>query len=142
MSILHKYIFLVGDFNARTQTQQEFIDADDFFSDHFGYDDTLNQFYNISSLLTQYNLESTSSSKDKILHNEEKLLIDICKSNNLFIMNGRCGQDKGRGEFTFKNLSVIDYSIASAHALKFVDTFNICGLDCFSQTDTHCCQLI
>ena len=51
-------------------------------------------------------------------------------------MNGRCGQDKGIGEFTFKNLLVIDYSIASAHALKFVDTFNIRGLDCLF-SDRH-----
>ena len=49
-------------------------------------------------------------------------------------MNGRCGQDKRIGEFTFKNLSVIDYSIASA--LKFVNTFNIHGLDCLF-SDRH-----
>ena len=85
MSILHKYIFLVGNFNSRTQTQQEFIDSDDFFSEHFGYDDTLDQFYNISSLLTQYNLESTRSSEDKILNNEGKLLIDIYKSNGCIL---------------------------------------------------------
>ena len=45
-------------------------------------------------------------------------------------MNGRCGQDRGIGEFTFKNTSVIDYSIASAHALKFVQNFNILELHC------------
>ena len=31
MSILHKYVFLTGDFNARTQTFDDFMDADDFF---------------------------------------------------------------------------------------------------------------
>ena len=31
MSILHKYVFLTGDFNARTQTLDDFMDADDFF---------------------------------------------------------------------------------------------------------------
>ena len=82
MSILHKYIFLLGDFNARTQADQEFIDADDFFSEHFGYDDTLNHFFfNISSLLCQYNLEYTRTSKDKLLNNEGKYLLDICKAN-------------------------------------------------------------
>ena len=42
MCILYKHVFLMGDFNARTQTKQEFIDADDFFAEHFGYNDTLN----------------------------------------------------------------------------------------------------
>ena len=136
MSVLHKYMFLLGDFNARTTSEQEFIDADDFLAEHFGYDDTLNQFYNISSLLTQYGLEYNRSSKDTLLNNEGKFLIDICKSNNFFIMNGRCGQDRGIGEFTFKNTSVIDYSIASAHALKFVENFNILELDCLF-SDEH-----
>ena len=45
-------------------------------------------------------------------------------------MNGRCGQDRGIGEFTFMHTFVIDYSIASARALKFVQNFNILRLDC------------
>ena len=130
MSILHKYMFLLGDYNARTQSEQEFLDADDFFSELFGYDYTLNQFYNISSLLTQFNFDHTRSSKDKVLNNEGKFLLDLCKSNNLFILNGRCGQDKGVGELTFKNVSVIDYSIVSAHALKFIQNIDIFKLDC------------
>ena len=130
MSVLHKYMFLLGDFNARSSSEPEFIDADDFLAEHFGYDDTLNQFYNMSSLLTQYGFEYNRSSKDTLLNNEGNFLIDICKSNNLFIMNGRCGQDRGIGEFTFKNTSVIDYSIASARALQFVQNFNILELDC------------
>ena len=130
MSVLHKYMFLLGDFNARSSSEPEFIDADDFLAEHFGYDDTLNQFYNMSSLLTQYGFEYNRSSKDTVLNNEGNFLIDICKSNNLFIMNGRCGQDRGKGEFTFKNTSVIDYSIASARALQFVQNFIILELDC------------
>ena len=69
-----------------------------FFSEHFDqYDNTLNDFYNVSSLLMQSNLECTRSSKDKNLNNEGKLLIDICKTNNLIILNGRCGKDKEIG---------------------------------------------
>ena len=34
MSVLQKYVFLIGNFNARTQTKEEFLDADDFFSEH------------------------------------------------------------------------------------------------------------
>ena len=59
MCILYKNVFLIGDFNARTPTKQEFIDADDFFAEHFGYDDTLNQFYSISSMLSQFNFDKS-----------------------------------------------------------------------------------
>ena len=45
-------------------------------------------------------------------------------------MNGRYGKDRGIGEFSFTNTSVIAYSIASARALKFVQNFNILELNC------------
>ena len=38
--------------------------------------------------------------------------------------------------FTFRNLSVIDYSIASAHALKYVNNFEILKL-VFLYSDGH-----
>ena len=64
--------------------------------------------------------------------NEENILIDICKNNNLFILNGRCGKDKGVGAFTFKQCSVID----SCQALKFINSLEIQELDSL-YTDGH-----
>lgn len=78
----------------------------------------------------QFNFDKSRVSKDKSTNNEGHLLIEICKSNNLFILNGRCGKDKGVGVFTFKHLSVIDYSIVSAQALNYVENFAITELDC------------
>ena len=74
----------MGDFNARAQNKENFIDADDFFAQHFGFDDTMNQFYNISCLLEQFNLNMHRVSKDNVSNNEGNLLIEICRSNNLF----------------------------------------------------------
>ena len=129
MSVLHKYLFLFGDFNAKTERKEEFLDVDNFFERFFEFDDTLTQFYNVSDMLIQYKMDKTRSSKDKNLNNEGRVLLEICKSNNLFILNGRCGRDKGNGEYTFKQCSIIDYSIVSAQALKFVSNFEICELD-------------
>ena len=94
MCISHRNVFLMGDFNARTQNKEDFIDADDFFAQHFGFDDTMYQFYNISCLLEQRNLDRHRVSKDNISNNEGNLLIEICRINNLFILNGRCGNDR------------------------------------------------
>ena len=41
-------------------------------------------------------------------------LLDICKTNNLFIVNGRIGDDKTKsGKLTCKNSSVVDYCICT-----------------------------
>ena len=34
-------------------------------------------------------------------------LLNICKSNNLLILNGRCHKDEGIGKYTFRDISVI-----------------------------------
>ena len=136
MCVLHKYIFLMGDFNARTQTKKDYIDPDDVTDQLPGYDDLMDHFLDIQFLLSKHNLNQSRVSKDKSSNNEGNLLVEICKCNNLLILNGRCGTDKGIGEFTFRNASVIDYSIASAHALKLVKDFNINDLDCI-YSDGH-----
>ena len=136
MSILHKYVFLTGDFNARTQTLDDFMDADDFLAKHFDFDESMQDFYNASSVLSQVNMSRNRSSQDKTANNEGRFLLEVCKSSNLFMLNGRCGKDKGVGSFTFKNVSVIDYSILSAQLLKFVSEFEVVELDTL-YTDGH-----
>ena len=136
MCVSHRYVLLLGDFNARTQTKEEFLDVDDFFAEHFSFDDSLQQFYNISSMLENFNMNKVRSSHDKTGKNEGNILIDICKNNNLFILNGRCGKDKGVGALTFKQCSVIDYIIVSCQALKCINSFEIQELDSL-YTDGH-----
>ena len=52
------------------------------------------------------------------------------------VLNGRCGKDNEAASFTFKNVSVIDYSITTAETLKFIDDFEITELDSLF-TDGH-----
>ena len=49
--------------------------------------------------------------------------LDMCKSNSMLILNGRCGDDKFTGPMTFRNQSVIDYSIVSFQSLQFIKSF-------------------
>lgn len=58
------------------------------------------------------------ASQDKITNKQGEHLLDICKSSNLFILNGRCGNDKGKGKLTFRNISLLDYGIASVDSLN------------------------
>ena len=49
-------------------------------------------------------------------------------TNNLSILNGRCGDDKSVGALTFRNCSTIDYSVVSHGFLQFVDNFSVTEL--------------
>ena len=87
MCVLHKYVFLMGDFNARTQTKTEFNDNDKSIDlEYFDYDDVIDPFYDAQHLLRTYNLDHTRVSKDKSSNNEGSRLLEICKSNNLIIL--------------------------------------------------------
>ena len=56
-------------------------------------------------------------------------LIDTCKNNNLFIVNGRFGKDKGIGTTTFRDKSLIDYTLCSAGRFEILHDFEIVELD-------------
>ncbi|MCU7800877.1 MAG: reverse transcriptase family protein [gamma proteobacterium symbiont of Lucinoma myriamae] len=129
MCICHKYVHLMGDFNARTYNKTDFVDADDFFSKHFEYDDELLEICNISDVLDQLQLSRVRTTNDIVFNSEGNKLLDICKSNNLVILNGRCGDDKSVGAMTFRNCSLIDYSIATYQSLFHVVNFHIYDVD-------------
>ena len=64
-------------------------------------------------------------------------MLDICKNNNLFLVNGRIGCDKAVGNYTFRNISVLDYCIVSLNMLEFYQDFEVVETDpLFS--DGHC----
>ena len=88
--VLHKYVFLMGDFNARVGSAQDYIDASDFLRDRLEIDLDLNNPFDVSPALMEKGLSKQRNSKDKIINNEGNKLLEICKTNNLIILNGRC----------------------------------------------------
>ena len=129
MCVLNKYVILMVDFNARTQDKQDFLKEDEFFSQNFDYDNDLIDLFQNSSVLDKCYLPNIRTSQDKIINYEGNMLIDLCKANSLFILNSRCGGDKGIGAMTFCNQSIIDNPIISHQALRFVKMFSILELD-------------
>ena len=114
--------------NARTFNKPDFHEEDEFFNNHFNYDDNMTDFFNVSSLLNNCKLSEMRTSQDQTVNNEGNLLLDICKSNNLLILNGRCG--KNIGAMTFHNQPVSDYSIVSHQAFQFVKMLPLSGPSC------------
>jgi hypothetical protein len=62
---------------------------------------------------------------DKSKNKFGNLLLNFCKGNSMFIVNGRVGNDKNIGRFTCRNASVVDYCITSPELLKLFFDFDI-----------------
>jgi hypothetical protein len=52
------------------------------------------------------------------------LLLYLCRGNDLFIVNGRIGDNK-EGNLTCRNASVVDYTICSSEFLKNIVNMSI-----------------
>ena len=44
-------------------------------------------------------------------------------------MNGRIGHDKALGRYTFRNTSVIDYTLCTADVFKYLTMFEVIDMD-------------
>jgi hypothetical protein len=74
---------------------------------------------------------------DKGKNNFGKLLINLCKVQNLFIMNGREGSDSNIGKLTCRNASAVDYFICSPNIIKCIDDLTVLDFsNCFSDVHT------
>ena len=79
--------------------------------------------------LENMNIPLKRASKDRKTNSHGLALLDICRNNELFVLNGRLGREKNIGELTFRNTSLIDYVISSVNCLKLVDNY------CVQETD-------
>ena len=98
-------------------------------SDLFDFDDSTANFFDKTSLLENLNIPLERASKDHKTNTMGYWLIDTCKNNNLFIVNGRFGKDKGIGTATFRDKSLIDYTLCSAESFEILHDFEIVELD-------------
>ena len=125
----YKYVFITGDFNARTSHLNDFTHFDHFVSEMFEFDEDTVNFFDKTNYLDRLNIPLQRASKDTKINNARYWMIDICKNNNLFIINGRFGKDKGIGSATFRYKSVIDYTICTAESFDFLHEFEVIELD-------------
>ena len=110
----YRYVFLTGDMNARTANVRE-IKKSTFAAL------TTQQ---IKAILPDKSYIERISRDTKLTNDTGEWLIEICKQNKLFILNGRFGKDKYKGRYT-KDKSVLDYSIAAFSCLECLKDFEI-----------------
>ena len=84
-------------------------------------------------------------SQDKVVNRNGYLLLNFCKPSSLRILNGRFGNDKSVGRFTFNGhsgQSVVDYILVSNELLDTVSSFSVADPNILSD---HCalhCSLL
>ena len=100
---------MCGNFNARTGDLCDFVE-DDFCND-FGGDST-------AGLSTGTAAHCERCNNDSQCKKYGPLLIDLCKTANVLIVNGRMTNDSS-GNPTFKN--TIDYSLCCPLLFKYIN---------------------
>ena len=134
--ILELPICLVGDMNSRTGELDDILtferevihscetnDITDFFVD----DCSDLSFFEDNNIISR-----KRANKDKTLNENGKDLINLCKRNNMIIMNGRTGSDREIGKVTFQSKngkSTIDYCITSPDFIRHIQDFQVDILD-------------
>ena len=127
LNVNDSHICMIGDFNARCGTLSDFIHVDENIAiDNFDFETNF--------ILNKQHLENLGvpiirSSCDNSCNNYGYKLIDVCKSFDIHIANGRCGNDQHIGDFTTVQNSLVDYVIMSSELLSQVTNFDICDFD-------------
>lgn len=125
----HKYVFLAGDTNSRIGSLKDYIRTDPHLNELFDLDPELQSQFDKCQILENLDISLVRNSLDKRTNSHGLKLIDICKNNNLFILNGRIFSDKNTGQFTFREKSIIDYVIVTAECFNFIEHFEIIETD-------------
>ncbi len=116
---------LLGDMNARTKQLNEFLKSDVYNldvndDDNMVYERLLNE-----EILIEYGIPEERFSCDDKSNNNGFKMISMLKNLGLIILNGRVGKDAFIGKVTCKDVSVVDYAIASPVLLPMVYDFEV-----------------
>ena len=122
-----KNVFIYGDMNARTGNCDDFAAADtDECDDWHSRKFHLTPNSNTKSVCE--NFKRRRVSKDKVLNNYGKELLELCKMTNMRIVNGRAGAPDNTGRctcHTYNGPSVVDYVISDAQGTSRINSMVI-----------------
>ena len=110
---------LVDDFNARTAEEQDliYIEENDFAEDFEGI------VVNEVCTLDLFKIPRNRKNMDKTKNRFGNQLLDFCKSNNVFVMNGRLQNDH-EGNLTCRNASLVDYVMLTFYRILLISMYS------------------
>ena len=84
-----KHVLLMGDFNSRVKNLPDFVKIDKYMCDVYGLHDLYEENTNILNILEVNNISLNRHSADNTVNSYGYNLLEFCKNNNFFILNGR-----------------------------------------------------
>ena len=119
-----KHVLLFGDFNARTSRLADYSEGDKFIFEMLGDESLHMEREETFRNFEKCNISLERNSADTKTNAYGYQLINFCKNNNVFILNGRL--EHSGPKLTCKNSSTVDYFVSTS--------FNF---DIFSSITTH-----
>ena len=93
-------MIVTGDYNARTGVLDDCITIEDAVAECTGINVNDEGLYQSKHNLSDKGIEVRRFNEDKLVNNNGRLLLDFGKGLDLHIVNGRVGNDLGRGKLT------------------------------------------
>ena len=130
-------ILLFGDFNSRTGLKCDFVRCDKFISESNGNEDLYNENLFVLNYFDKYDILLQRNSADLSTNFYGQQLLEFCKSNNNFILNGRLGASKSLPKNTCKDRSTVDYFISTVNNFPFIQSLEVSDFENIL-SDAHC----
>ena len=108
---------------------------DDFICEINGNQELFDENMEIFHCFENNNIPLERINIDKITNSYGYQLVEFCKNNNIFIMNGRF--DAQLPSLTCKNSSTVDYLLATANTFENISAFHVLKFDSL-YSDAHC----
>ena len=124
-------VLIAGDFNARTGSKPDFIVSDSTISEPDEND-------------YLFDTACSRASQDKTCNARGSQLLDICKSTDFLIANGRLGNDCEKGAFSYfskQSCTTIDYLLLKADDFSMINQFSLGNFTTFSDHAPLCFDL-
>ena len=128
-------VLLLGDLNSRSSQLSDIVKTDSFICDVYGNQDLYRENMEIIKCFDDCNLSLSRKNDDKTTNSYGQQLIEFCKNNNIFILNGRFGMDSAK--LTCKNSSTVDYALTTAFNFEMISSFHVLDFDALF-SDAHC----
>ena len=126
-----KHILLFGGFNARKGTIPDCMKFDEKIYEVNKLNDLLDESTELFDKPKLYNVPVERSNADNTVNTYGRQLLELCKNNNLLILNGRIGQDNIESKVTCKDRSAVDYFLSTVDNFKIINnliTHEFCDL--------------
>ena len=130
-------IMLFGDFNSRTSSLDDFVVCDSFICDIQGNDELYMENQDVLNCFDLYDIPLKRKASDNTTNFYGQQMLDFCKYNNIFILNGRMDKDIETPKLTCKDRSTVNYFISTVHNFPFIQDFEILDFNALF-SDAHC----